>query len=192
MHRRLSRVGRGDGVAGLGRLFGALNRREQVVPLTITRAQRDAIYELVVTHLTGIGDVWSSVQGGDFASAKRLGRDFAEDLRLLEDLGWAETIDRETVALSLPPDELTRTLARLHRDAAGSLGAYVSRPKDDEELAQRDLAASQALGEILGQLARPADGQQASRLAGSARCESSRFRGASTAAWRLAVCLSGR
>jgi hypothetical protein len=28
----------------LGRLFGALNRREQIVPLTITRAQRDAIY----------------------------------------------------------------------------------------------------------------------------------------------------
>jgi hypothetical protein len=133
------------------------------VPLTITRAQRDAIYEMAVNHLTGIGDVWISVDRREFATAKRLGRDFAEDLRLLEDLGWAETIDRETVALTVPPDELTRTLARLHKDAAGSLGTYVSQPKDDEELAERDLAASEALGEILSRLARLADDEEASR-----------------------------
>ena len=107
---------------GLGRLLGAPNRREQLVPVSITRAQRDAIYEVVVTHLTGIGDVWMSADRREFATAKRLGRAFAEDLRLLEDLGWADTIDRETVALTVPPDELTRTLARLHKDAAGSLG----------------------------------------------------------------------
>jgi hypothetical protein len=123
------------------------------VPLTITRAQRDAIYEMVVNHLTAIGDVWISVDRHEFATAKRMGREFREDLRLLEDLGWAETIDGETVALTVPPGELTRTLARLHKDAAGSLGTYVSRPKNDEELAERDLAASEALGEILSQLA---------------------------------------
>jgi len=131
--------------------------------LTITRAQRDAIYEVVLTHLTGIGDVWISVDRREFATAKRLGRAFAEDLRLLEDLGWAETIDHKTVALTAPSDEPGRTLARLHKDAAGSLGTYVSRPKDDEELAQRDLAASEALGEVLSQLARPADSVEASR-----------------------------
>jgi hypothetical protein len=118
---------------------------------------------LVVIHLTGIGDVWLSIQGRDFASAKRLGRAFAEDLRLLEDLGWSETIDRETVALTVPPRELARTVARLHRDAAGALGAYVSRPKDDEERAQRDVAASDALAELLSQLARLADGEEISR-----------------------------
>ncbi|MGH2947582.1 MAG: hypothetical protein ACRDPC_15260 [Solirubrobacteraceae bacterium] len=103
--------------------------------MTITRAQRDAIYEIVINHLTAIGDVWLCVERREFADAKRMGRDFAEDLRLLDDLGWAQATDRETVALTVPPDELTRTLARLHRDAAGSLGTYVSRPKDDEELA---------------------------------------------------------
>jgi hypothetical protein len=92
------------------------------VPVTISRAQRDAIYELVINHLTAIGDVWISVDCREYATAKRLGREFAEDLRLLEDLGWAETIDHETVALTVQPDELTRTLARLHKDAAGSLG----------------------------------------------------------------------
>lgn len=127
------------------------------MPVTITRAQRDAIYEMVVNHLAGIGDVWISMRGEDLAGAKRLGRAFAQDLRLLEDLGWAETIDRETVVLTGPPGELARTLARLHKDAAGSLGTYVSRPRDDEEIAQRDLAASEALGEVLSRLALPTD-----------------------------------
>jgi hypothetical protein len=131
--------------------------------LTITRTQRDAIYEMVLTHLAGIGDVWTCVERREFATAKRLGRAFAEDLQLLEDLGWAETTDRETVALTVPPDELTRTLARLHKHAAGSLGTYVSRPKDDEKLAQRDLAASEALGAVLSQLARPADDEEVAR-----------------------------
>ncbi|MDX6599149.1 MAG: hypothetical protein QOE87_3036 [Gaiellales bacterium] len=133
------------------------------MPLTITRAQRDAIYELVVTHLTAIGDVWGCVDRRQFATAKRLGREFAEDLRLLEDLGWSEAIDQEAVVLTVPPVELTRTLARLHKDAAESLEDYVSRPKHEEQVAQRDLAASQALGELLSQLARPARSEEVAR-----------------------------
>ena len=127
------------------------------MPVTITRAQRDALYELVITRLTAIGDVWLSIERREFADAKKMGREFAADLRLLEDLGWAETIDGETVALTQPPAELTRTLARLHKDASASLGMYVSRPKDEEDLAQRDLAAAEALGEILTRLAQPVD-----------------------------------
>jgi hypothetical protein len=64
------------------------------------------------------------------------------------------------VVLTLPAEELTRALARLHKDASGSLGSYVSRPKDEEELAARDVAASEALGEILSQLAQPATGEE--------------------------------
>ena len=65
------------------------------MPVSITRVQRDAIYELVIARLTAIGDVWLSVKRSEFADAKEMGREFAEDLRLLEDLGWAETIDRD-------------------------------------------------------------------------------------------------
>ena len=117
----------------------------------------------MISHLTAIGDVWLCVRRREFADAKKMGGEFAEDLRLLEDLGWSETIDRDTVVLTLPPDELTRTLVRLHRRAARSLGVYVSRPKDDEELAQRDLAASETLGAILGKLAQQAGGEEVAR-----------------------------
>jgi hypothetical protein len=72
------------------------------VPLTITCAQRDAIYEIVIPHLTAIGDVWLCVKR-EFAEAKKMAHEFAEELRLLEDLGWSETIDRDTVTLTVPP-----------------------------------------------------------------------------------------
>jgi hypothetical protein len=130
------------------------------MPVTITCAQRDAIYEAVITRLTAIGDVWLSIKRREFADAKKMGREFAEDLRLLEDLGWTDTIDGETVALTQPPEELTRALARLHKDASASVGAYVSRPKDEEALAQRDVAACDALGEILSRLAQPIHASQ--------------------------------
>jgi hypothetical protein len=123
------------------------------MPLTISRTQRDAIYELLMNHLTGIGDVWIEIQNRNHANARRLGGAFAEDLRLLDDLGWSETIDSARVTLTLPPAELVRTIGRLHRDAAAGLDLYVSRPKDDERIAIRDLAASTAFGELLSELA---------------------------------------
>jgi hypothetical protein len=61
------------------------------MPVTISRGQRDAIYELVINHLTAIGDLWMCVDRREYATAKRLGREFAEDLRLLQDLG----VDRD-------------------------------------------------------------------------------------------------
>jgi hypothetical protein len=63
------------------------------MPVPITRAQRDAIYEMVIMHLSAIGDVWLSVKRRDFADAKEMGGKVADDLRLLDDLGWSETID---------------------------------------------------------------------------------------------------
>ena len=123
------------------------------MPVTITRAQRDAIYEVVLNHLTGIGDVWIAVQSRDFDYARELGVDFGDDLRLLEDLGWSDEAESETVTLTMPRDQLARAVARLHRRASDSLATYVARPKEDEELAERDVAASSALAELLGKLA---------------------------------------
>jgi hypothetical protein len=39
--------------------------------LTISREQRDAIYDLVVTHLTGIGDVWITPENRDTSCGTR-------------------------------------------------------------------------------------------------------------------------
>jgi hypothetical protein len=121
--------------------------------LTINHDQRNAIYELVVDHLSAIGDVWIEFERRDFATAKRQAGEFVQGLRLLTDLGWDETIDAERVTLTVPNDELVTILAWLHRKATGALESYVSRPRDDEAVAERDLTAVTTLGELLGQLA---------------------------------------
>ena len=130
------------------------------MPVTITRVQRDAIYELVITRLTAIGDVWLSIKLGEFADAKKMGREFAEDLRVAGGSRLGRDHDCDTVSLTQPPQELTSALARLHKDAAASVGAYVARPKDEEELAQRDLAACDALGAVLSRLAQPIEARE--------------------------------
>ena len=46
------------------------------------------------------------VEEEDFETAKRLGLEFGEDFRLLQDLGWHPTDSRQTVALTTPPHDL--------------------------------------------------------------------------------------
>ncbi len=57
----------------------------------ITAAERDALYEQVFARLSGIDEVWTSAQAGDFARADETAREFSDYLRLiLDDLGWGE------------------------------------------------------------------------------------------------------
>jgi hypothetical protein len=88
------------------------------VTTTITKEQRAGLYELVRNHLGGIGDVWIALeQNEDFATAERLGIEFGEDFRLLADIGWRPSEDREEFELTIPPHDLTEVLRRLHDDA---------------------------------------------------------------------------
>ena len=73
MRRRLSRACR-RGVVVRSLLFGAPTRRELARAVDHHRAQRDAIYEIVIPHLTAIGDVWLCVKRREFAEAERMGR----------------------------------------------------------------------------------------------------------------------
>jgi hypothetical protein len=84
---------------------------------TITAEQRKAIYELVCLHLVGLNDLCLALDRKDFVTAERLGLEFGEDLRLMEDLGWEEEDGRQTVALAMPAGNLTETLKRLRAKA---------------------------------------------------------------------------
>jgi hypothetical protein len=117
-------------------------REEGALPdttITIDRGQREALYELVRNHLGGIGDVWIALgQKGDAAAAERLGLEFAEDLRLLQDIGWSERDEREGFELTLPPHDLMKLLQRLQGEAVGMLiesgtEAQVSREEADAD-----------------------------------------------------------
>lgn len=90
--------------------------------LTLTAIQRDLLYDQLLDHLSGIGDVWLAIDAGDFERADRLGREFVEDLTLIsESLGWGEG-DGDPVELTVSPEILRRALNRhceraLTRDA---------------------------------------------------------------------------
>ena len=63
---------------------------------TIDRDQREGLYELVRNHLGSIEDFFVALERTkDFAKAERLGLEFAEDFRLLQDIGWGEKDERD-------------------------------------------------------------------------------------------------
>lgn len=105
--------------------------------ITIDRDQREGLYELIRNHLGSVGDLFDFLEREkDFVKAERLGTEFAEDFRLLQDLGWGENDGRESVELTMPAHDLMEALRRLHEEAevllAGAEGG-----RDDIERNQR-------------------------------------------------------
>jgi hypothetical protein len=99
-------------------------RKEGAMPSTIkiTSVQRDALYRQVRNHLSGLSDVFTAMEEHhDFATAKRLGNEFSEDMWLLGDLGWHEDNGRSQVELTMPRDELAVLTKRLREEAKGGL-----------------------------------------------------------------------
>jgi hypothetical protein len=109
--------------------------------ITINCDQRDGLYELVRSHLGSIEDFWIALERNrDFATAERLGQEFAEDFRLLQDIGWGEGEDREAFELTMPPRDLAEMLQRLQGDAKRLLIGSPSEQRateEDEEVTER-------------------------------------------------------
>lgn len=106
---------------------------------TIDRDQRDGIYEVVRNHLGAIGDLWIALEEkGEFITAARMGREFAEDFRLLADIGWRPREACEAFALTMPADELIELLDRLSSEAQRVLlGSAAERESDQADAATR-------------------------------------------------------
>jgi hypothetical protein len=126
--------------------------------LTVTAAQRDALYDQVFDQLSGIGDVWLAASTENYEVATRLGREYSDDLRLvLDDLGWGEG-SSGTIELTTPPDVLRRTLIRL-RDAAASLDANQQDERAEvREAEERNRLVMEACRRVLTSLDLEADG----------------------------------
>lgn len=85
--------------------------------LTIDAGERDALHGLMLHRLFVLGEEPIELARTEGVSIEQLSEEFGEDLRLMQDLGWLFEIDCEAVELTMPADELTRTLKRLRRDA---------------------------------------------------------------------------
>ena len=128
--------------------------------LMITGPQRAALHRQVIQNLSGIGDVNLLYEAGEFAEAATLARRYIEDLRLLEDLSWRPSEDRDAFDLTLPPGELWLVLHRLRDEAQAGLRG------DEERRAMRQAAQVQdsyerteaVCAELLGSLGNPDQG----------------------------------
>ena len=138
-------------------------RRERTVAITINRSERDAIYQEVLTDLTGVGDIDIALRNDDYETARRDRRRCEDDMRLLDDLGWVPDQDRDEFELTMPPDGLARVLERLNASAGATLHSHIVEPNEQREIAERALRAQTAYGNVLAQLAWPPEIEPSSR-----------------------------
>jgi hypothetical protein len=122
----------------------------------ITTEQRDAIYDLLLGRLTFLPDLLKAVEQEDFETARRLAREFTEDFRLLEDLGWGPD-ERPEVSLTIPAGNLPPILERLRSEAQGGLSESAEErdSREAEEASRRRWrivvgTASELLAELQG------------------------------------------
>lgn len=116
--------------------------------ITITRDQREALWERLIIDLTGIGDISLALHEEQWAKARALRMRFEADMRLLDDLGWARHDPGERFELTIPPDELKATIERLGIDALRA----VVRPLLERDV-DHELRCLRAYASIVEQLA---------------------------------------
>lgn len=120
--------------------------------IRISGAQRDALYEHILSRLSGIGDVWLAVSEEDFETATRLGREFSDDLRLLlDDLGWGDHAGDE-IELTAPPDVLRRIFSRLQKLAASQRLSEESEWAEMRAFVERNALVAEACEVVLAGL----------------------------------------
>ena len=131
-------------------------RRDEI---TIEREERDGLYELVRNHLGSIEDFWVALERTkNFAAVERMGKEFAEDFRLLEDIGWSEYEACETYVLTMLAPELRKLLLRLRDEAAQVLiehGDEAESRRRDAETARRFQIGHQTCEKLSGNLDSP-------------------------------------
>lgn len=80
----------------------------------ITAEEGDALRQVILSHISGIDDLRMACEAEDFAQAERLGIEFGDELRLMEDLRWTGVLsDTAALELTMPPEQLRRVFARL-------------------------------------------------------------------------------
>jgi hypothetical protein len=84
----------------------------------VTRAQRDALHEEMLSDLTAVGAVYLAPSKAEGQEARRLWR-FEPELRLLDDIGWSPVKPLDRPAIQMPLEVLVRALGHLWDRAPG-------------------------------------------------------------------------
>lgn len=121
--------------------------------VTISHAQRDAVYDQILDRLSGIEDIWLAASTERYEAADRLGREYSDELRLvLDDLGWGEGPEVETVELTTAPDVLRRLFARLGETATAERAHRQADWTENREHEERNRLVGEACQVVLASL----------------------------------------
>ena len=85
--------------------------------LTISASECDTLHGLLSRRLFILVRNPPGLAEAEGITVVQLYERLADDLRLMEDIGWASESDEEAVELTMPPEKLAETLKRLRRDA---------------------------------------------------------------------------
>lgn len=88
-----------------------------VATLTISASECDTLHGLLSRRLFILVRNPSGLAKAERITVVQLYERLADDLRLMEDIGWASESDKEAVELTMPLEKLAETLKRLRRDA---------------------------------------------------------------------------
>jgi NTP pyrophosphatase (non-canonical NTP hydrolase) len=127
-----------------------LDREETGVAFTITARQRWALYEQIRNDLTGIGDLVLAFERGEVEEARRLRDRYVQELRLLDDLGWAENDDGTEIAMDAP--RLAATLRCLSHAAADAARVHTHESQGAQNAAALSAQVCQEIGDVLADL----------------------------------------
>jgi hypothetical protein len=90
--------------------------------MQITRQERDALWDHLVSDLMSVGDLALVLSRGDEDAAQRLHQRHIQDVRLLDHIGWQRTHHKQTLDLPIEgDDDLAHTIQRLGISAAAAL-----------------------------------------------------------------------
>jgi hypothetical protein len=118
--------------------------------ISITKEERDALYDRIIVRLSGIDDVYGAVEDEDWAVAQSLGQEFSALLRLVcEDLGWGVG-EEETLTLTTPPDVLSHAAGSLRDLARRDRMHYEDESKSAGEKADEACYLEQTCERLLG------------------------------------------
>jgi len=86
--------------------------------IVLDRAQRNAVYDFVVSDLAEVGNLAFALESGETRRAEDLRRNFDQAARLLDQIGWEKSDSRQRYEVEMGDADVLALFGRLHERAS--------------------------------------------------------------------------
>jgi len=114
--------------------------------VVLDRAQRDAVYQFVVSDLAEVGSLASALEADEINRARWLRRNFDQAAQLLDQIGWQQVGSRECYEVVLSAADALALFGRLYERARRVINDSIS------EFANAVLKEAVCVAEVSGQV----------------------------------------